>query len=402
MKVGYLDCTSGISGDMTLGALVDAGTDLDLIRAALGPMELPGLDLKPEPVVSHGIAATRVHVGIDESPRHRTLSQVMEVVERADLSPEVVGHVTGAFRALAEAEGRVHGKPAEAIHFHEVGANDAIVDVVGACLGIEALGLERLACSRVVTGRGSFTCAHGTLPIPGPAAAALLEGFEVEGGDIEIELVTPTGAALLKEFCGSSSPMPPMRLLGSGYGAGSRKLPGRANVLRLLYGEIGDTLASVDGDGQERIAVIECDIDDMVPEHFSVLAEDLRTAGALDVTFMPVQMKKDRSGLRVTVLSPSGQETKLAKVLLAQSTTIGVRVTQASRYTLQRRPVTVETSWGPIQGKLVWGQGVAPRWTPEFDDARRIHRDRGVSMRDIYQAAVEAARSVVDEAGSVE
>ncbi len=387
---------------MTLGALVHAGVGLDLFRAALEPMELPGLDLSSEPIVSHGIAATKVHVGVEESPRHRTLAQVMEVVTRADLSPEVVRHVTGAFRALAEAEGRVHGKPPEAIHFHEVGANDAIVDVVGACVGIEALGIERLACSRVVTGRGTFTCAHGTLPIPGPAAAALLEGFELEGGDIEMELVTPTGAALLKEFCGSSSPMPPMRLMGSGYGAGSRKLPGRANVLRLLLGEASDPFVSETGDGQERIAVIACDIDDMVPEHFSVLSEDLRTAGALDVTFMPVQMKKDRSGLHVTVLSPIGRETELARVLLAQSTTIGVRVTEALRYTLQRRAVTVETPLGPIQGKLVWGQGIAPRWTPEFDDARRIHRERGISMRDIYQIAVESARSVVDGAGSEE
>ena len=387
---------------MTLGALVDAGAPLEEIHAAIQPMDIPGFNLTSEKRVSRGLAATKVHVEVAESPRHRNLSQVMDVVNRADLSDTVMGHASAAFRALAEAEARVHGKDPESIHFHEVGANDAIVDIVGSCLAIELLGLEQLACSRIVTGGGSFSCAHGTLPVPGPAAVDLLQGFEIEGGGIDLELVTPTGASLLKEYCGRTRPMPPMRLLTSGYGMGDHELPDRSNILRVLVGDVSDAARPSSGleglaGSRDEVMVLACDVDDMVPEWFGPLTEDLLAAGALDVTLAPVYMKKGRPGTHISVLAPVGRETNLARLLLAQSTTIGVRMTPASRYTLHREGVTVETPLGPVRGKLVWGHGAAPRWTPEFEDAKRIHAEKGVTMREVYRVAVEAAKDI--EAG---
>lgn len=400
MKVGYLDCHSGISGDMTLGALVDAGADLGAIHESLESLKLPGLALKAEKVISHGIVGTRVHVQVDEHHHHhRTVSEVLKVVEKADLSDFVLTHVRGAFQALADAEGKVHGKDPALIHFHEVGANDAIVDVVGSCIAIEQLGLEVLACSKVMTGRGTLSCAHGILPVPGPATAVLLEGFEIEGGETEAELVTPTGACLLKEFCGRSAPMPPMRLLRAGYGIGERVLKGRPNALRILVGEAEPHHIIFWGKDStpsrtEHIVVLETDIDDMNPEWYGLLMEELLAGGALDVTLTPLQMKKNRPGTRLTVLSPVGRETELSRLLLAETTSIGVRMTHVSRLTLHRRIVSVETPWGPLRGKLVWGHGMPPRWSPEFEDAKTIHQREGIPMRDIYRTALEAASTL--------
>ncbi len=392
MKIAYLDCFSGISGDMMLGALVDAGADLAAIQSALEPMGLPGFKLQARDVVSHGIRATKVDVHIEESPHHRTLAQVMSVVENSGLPGSTLERIAAIFGFLAEAEAHVHGKTPETIHFHEVGANDAIVDVAGTCLGIEQLGLEHIECSRVITGSGTFQCAHGVLPIPGPAAAYLLSGFEVESGGVDAELVTPTGAAILRYFCETSTPMPRMKIESEGYGAGSREYKKRANVLRMLVGE-SSPVADTDIGDYDEVMVLSCDLDDMVPEFYGSLADDLMASGALDVTLTPVQMKKGRPGTHVSVLAPLGKEQEIARLLLAQSTTIGVRMTRASRLKLRREQVTVETPMGPIQGKLVWGHGIKPRWSPEYEEARKIHERDGIPLREIYRTAMEAARA---------
>ncbi|MEW6234824.1 MAG: nickel pincer cofactor biosynthesis protein LarC [Candidatus Omnitrophota bacterium] len=381
MKIIYFDAFSGISGDMCLGALVDAGCPLEEIKNHLAGLNIPGFDLRAEKVQRGPLAGTQVHVQVEEEHHvHRHLADVLQIADRISWPGNVRQRIEQVFTALAQAEGKVHNKPFDHIHFHEVGCFDAIVDISGTLLGLHLLGVERFACSKIPVGEGfSGETQHGRLPLPVPATAELLRGFSLYSNGGTLEMVTPTGAALLNALCAGSSPMPSMILETVGYGAGSRVIEGRPNLLRVFLGEAEA--------GRDVIAVLETNIDDMNPEFFEPLIESLFQAGALDATLTPIMMKKNRPATQLTVLAPLHLKEELARVVLRQSSTIGLRFYECERRTLLRQSANVSTSWGPIRGKVSWGFGVEKRFTPEYDDCMKIHRETGVPIARIYEEA---------------
>ncbi len=293
MKLAYFDCFSGISGDMTLGALLDAGCDIEQLRAELLGLQVPGWELSAEKVWKNGMAATYARVKTEDQQKHRSLSAILEILQNSQLAPPVRQRATSIFQKLGEAEARVHDVPIEKIHFHEVGAVDAIVDIVGVCIGFHALGIEKFACSPLNVGGGTAKMAHGILPVPAPATANLLQGKPTYSNGVQRELVTPTGAAIVATLCDSFGPQPPMTVSAIGYGAGTADLEGQPNVLRLMVGEAAEK--TVPGYDQE-ITVIEANLDDMNPQIYGYFQEKALAAGALDVFTTPVQMKKNRPG----------------------------------------------------------------------------------------------------------
>ncbi len=288
MKLAYFDCFSGISGDMTLGALVDAGCDVEHLRSELGGLQVPGWELCAEKVWKNGMAATYVMVNTEDRTKHRSLSAILEVLQKSQLAPEVRHRAAEIFVKLGEAEARVHDVPVEKIHFHEVGAVDAIVDIVGACIGFHALGVEKFACSALNVGGGTVKMAHGVLPIPAPATANLLQGKPTYSNGVQRELVTPTGAAIVATLCDAFGPQPPMSVTAIGYGAGTADLEGQPNVVRIMIGEAAEKTV---GGFDEEVAVIEANLDDMNPQIYGYFLERALAAGALDVYTTPVQKK---------------------------------------------------------------------------------------------------------------
>lgn len=386
MKSVYFDPFSGISGDMCLGALADAGCPMDEVREALMGMEMPGFDLTWEKVMRGPIEGTKVTVTAQEEPRsHRTLADVLDIVDRAAPPAPARGRIETVFSALARAEGRVHGKPHDKIHFHEVGCFDAIADIAGTILGLHLMGVEKVYCSRIQVGEGFVGgTRHGTLPLPAPATAYLLENFEVFSHGRAAELVTPTGAALMAGLAGGSSPMPPMRLKSTGYGAGTRDFKDPPNLLRVFVGE--ERHYATHG----SVTVVETHIDDMNPEHYDAMMDHLFAAGVLDVTLASVMMKKNRPATRVTVIAPPHLREEAARILLNETSAIGVRMHDCERRVLQRKAVTAETPWGTVQGKICWGHGIEQRFTPEYEDCRRIHESQGVPLWRVYLEACNA------------
>jgi len=389
-KTAYLDCFSGISGDMCLGALVDAGMPLDVIREALKGLPVSGYGLEAEKVSRAGIAATRVLVSLDEHAHHphRGLSDVLDIIRAGDLAKPVEEKASAVFRCLAEAEARVHNTDVDSVHFHEVGAVDAICDIVGTAAGLECLGLEELLFSTVSLGGGTVKAAHGILPVPAPAVAALLKGLPTAGGPVACELATPTGAAILKALGKPSPVWPPMRIEQVGYGAGSKEFPGWPNVLRLAVGE-----ASTGAETQtDYIWSVETNLDDMTGEEMGFLAERLFTAGALDVFTMPIQMKKGRPGVKLTVLCAPELLAPVEEAFWRHSTTLGVRRMLLERSKLRRATQTVATPWGEVRVKIAFLGDEMVRFEPEYEDCRRIAEAEGLSLRDVYTKAREARR----------
>jgi pyridinium-3,5-bisthiocarboxylic acid mononucleotide nickel chelatase len=307
MKYAYFDCFSGISGDMTLGALLDAGVSVEQLRAALQGLNISGWELTTEKVWKNGMAATRAIVRAQDTTTHRSLSTVLVIIEKSNLSLAVKDRAAAIFRKLGEAEAAVHDVPLEKIHFHEVGAVDAIVDIVGACIGFDALGIESFACSALNVGGGTAKMAHGVLPVPAPATARLLLGKPTYSNGIQEELVTPTGAAIVATLCSSFGPQPPITVTAIGYGAGAADLEGQPNVLRLMVGEAAEKSAAAES---ETIRVLEANLDDMNPQIYGYFLEKALAAGALDVFATSVQMKKNRPGMLVTVLCKPEDESK--------------------------------------------------------------------------------------------
>jgi len=293
MKLAYFDCFSGISGDMTLGALVDAGCDLELLRTGLQGLQVPGWPISSEKVWKNGMSATFVRVTTEDRTKHRSLSTILEILDKSTLSESVRKNAAAIFRKLGEAEASVHDVPLEKIHFHEVGAIDAIVDIVGACVGFHTLGIESFACSALNVGGGTAKMAHGILPVPAPATAKLLQGKPTYSNGVQRELVTPTGAAIVATLCDSFGPQPAMSVSAIGYGAGSADLEGQPNVVRIMIGEAAEKV--VPG-FDEEISVIEANLDDMNPQIYGYFSEKAFAAGALDVYTTPVQMKKKSPG----------------------------------------------------------------------------------------------------------
>jgi len=394
LKAIYFDCFSGISGDMTLGALIDAGVPEQYLGEELG--KIPGLAfaLEVTRVTRGGIAAVDVRVRPGEEPRERGLEDILALLKASSLPAEVQSLAGGIFGRLAQAEAAVHGIPVERVHFHEVGGVDAIVDIVGAALGVKYLGVERFFCSALPTGRGTVRSGHGVLPLPAPAVAEMLKGVPTAPnpplGTAWAELVTPTGAAIAVSLCSGFGEMPPMKVEAVGYGAGKRELE-TPNLLRIFVGELA---ADESGVGGDTVVLLEANIDDMNPEVCSYAAERLLESGALDVFLAPVVMKRGRPGQLLSVLCRPEDSQRLAGILFRETTTLGVRFSHHRRLCLRREMRTVETPFGPIAVKTAFLGGELVQASPEFRDCEGAARRLGVPLKEVYAAATAAFREV--------
>jgi len=386
-KLAYFDCFSGVSGDMTLGALVDAGAELRAIEAELRKLPVKGWSLAAEKVKRGALAATFVKVTTAETHHHRGLTKILDTIAAAGLRPRVAERASAIFCRLGEAEARIHNTTVEQVHFHEVGALDAIVDIVGAAVGFELLGIEEFACSSVNIGGGRTQSAHGPLPIPAPAAADMLRGAPVYSSGIEKELTTPTGAAIVSTLCARFGALPPMTTSAIGYGAGSWELKEQANVLRLF---VGESAAQRVRAGEQTVTVLETNLDDMNPQIYGYLAEQAFAAGALDVYSTAVQMKKNRPGVLLTLLCEPAAADALVELLFRETTTLGVRTYEARRRVLARETVEVDTALGRVRMKLARMNGSVLNAAPEYEDCRRIAAERGVPLKQVLAEAALA------------
>jgi pyridinium-3,5-bisthiocarboxylic acid mononucleotide nickel chelatase len=392
-RLVYFDCPSGASGDMILGALVDSGVSMEALRAELAKLGLAGWDLAVREVRRGAFRATKVDVVVDPDVHrhHRHLGDITAILSASALAPEIVAGAKRIFTRLAEAEARVHGSTVDEVHFHDVGAVDAIVDVTGAVAGLHLLGAQSVHVSALPLGGGFVDGPHGRMPIPGPGTAELLRGFPVVDTGVRAELVTPTGAAILTTLAAGGGRMPGMTVERVGYGAGTADLPGTPNILRVFVGQatgVADT---------ETIAQVETTIDDMSPQLYEPLVDRLFEAGALDVFLTPVIMKRSRPGTVLTALCPPERVDDLARVLFAESSTIGVRWSEMARTRLEREIVTLTTAYGPLSFKISRLEGRVMTMTPEFADVVRIARDKSLPVREVLdQAHADARRQLPD------
>ena len=385
MRTLYFDCFAGASGDMILGALVSAGVDANALRDQLKLLEVDGFELSIENTDRSGIAATFARVTTRHEHAHRHLSDIRRIIESSALSQKVKDRALSIFGRLAEAEARVHNESIEKVHFHEVGALDAIVDVVGAAICFELLGIERFVCSPLHVGSGFVDMDHGRFPVPPPAVSELLKGKPIYATDIKGELVTPTGAAIITTVCDEYGSLPAMKIDSSGYGAGSRQYERFPNVLRVFIGE--DQSSSVTN---ERLWMIETNVDDMSPQLISHVMERAFEIGALDCYFTPVQMKKNRPAVLISILCRHEKRDELGHMLFAETTTLGFRSYAVERRALERSVVKAETEYGPIDVKVARLNGRVINEMPEFDQCREAARNAGVPLRVVEDAARSA------------
>jgi uncharacterized protein (TIGR00299 family) protein len=428
MRIAYLECFSGISGDMFLGALVNAGVSPKLLEDTAEALEI-GARLEISRVVRGGISATKVDVYADgekdlprevfweqhtdhahdhdsrhehshaashKHPRHdhvhgRGLTEIRAIIEKAAISRAAKATAIRIFEALGEAEAEIHNTSIERVHFHEVGAVDAMVDIVCAAVGAESLAVEEWVCSPLNVGGGTVQCAHGTLPVPAPATLKLLRDAPVYSSGPQVELVTPTGAAIVKTLSARFAPFPAMKVERAGYGAGTREFPEHPNLLRLTIGEA----ATIEGAspspsiGSDKIAVLEANLDDLSPQVLAYAMERLLAEGALDVFSVPVQMKKGRPGALLTVLAKLEDANRLTKTIFAETTTLGVRRREEQRQTLSRRWETVDTTWGPVRIKIANMNGTVSNYAPEYEDCRILAEAQHVPLRTVMQEAIQ-------------
>ena len=389
MKIAYFDCFNGAAGDMIVAALLDAGADAGALRSGLDSLGVGGYALSIEKITKQGFAATRFRVELDPSSDqpHRHLKQVVEIINGGKLSVAVTAKAIAIFERLAEAEAAVHGTSVEKVHFHEVGAVDAIVDVVGAVLACELLGVEEIICSPIPVGSGTVTCEHGVIPVPAPATARMLKGVPLAASDETGELTTPTGAAVLTTLASRFGAIPAMTMTAVGVGAGSREGRARPNILRVLLGTTGDA-----GSDADRIVQLETNLDDVSPEIIGYCQQRLLDAGALDVYTVPIHMKKWRTGVVLTVLCKPGDADTLERIVFAETTTFGVRRQTLDRHTMHRRSERVTTPFGEIRVKI-GRRGDIETISPEYDDCRAAAIEHDTPLRDVV-AAARAAWSV--------
>lgn len=390
MRIAYLDCASGASGDMSLGALVDAGADLATIQEGLDSLGI-GCRLNSLEVKRCGFRACHIRVEHKPEHAHRRLSDIVALIDQSrltDIQKDLAGRI---FRKLAEAEAKVHGTTLEKVHFHEVGAVDSIADIVGAAIGFSLLGVEQVVASPTPTGRGSIEIAHGRCSIPAPATAELLRGIPLAESDVEAELTTPTGAAILATIVDRFGPPPAMTIDRIGYGAGARDLTTQPNVLRLLVGEAVEAAPG----GGAAVWLVETNLDDASGEVIGYAIERLWQEGALDVSATPLLMKKNRPGVKLTVLCDEAHRNRIESILFRETTTLGVRRWRAERTILAREPVCVSTAWGEVAG-IVARCGDAETFSPEYESCRRIALEKNLPLREVY----EAARRGFEEAGA--
>jgi len=389
MKIAYFEAFAGASGNMILGAILDAGLELEKLQEGLRALPIGGYTISASKVKKRGIAGTFVEVKVDEPQEERRLSDIERMILDSSLPERVKTWSLKVFRRLAEAEAKVHNVPVEEVHFHEVGAVDAIVDVVGSILGLELLGVEEVYVSPLRLGYGMVKSAHGLLPVPAPATMELIKGVPVYGWDVEAELLTPTGAAILTTLACSFGSPPPFKLEKVGYGAGFWDLP-FPNLLRLCIGE-----REAFGYEEDYTTVLEANIDDMNPQWFDNLMERLLEAGALDVYLAPIQMKKGRPGVKLGVIVQGEKIEPVLDVIFSESTTIGVRAYQVRRWKLEREEIPVLTPFGEVRVKVARKGSQILNIAPEYEDCRRLAKEKGVALKEVYQAAMEEARKLV-------
>jgi len=434
MRIAYLECFSGMSGDMFLGALVDAGVSAQVLEDTVAALGV-GARIEISRVVRSGISATKVEVWVDgkkdvarapapantvgesgdthhtHSSQHgharaepalslpkgapaphehshgRGLNEIREIIGKAGIGDTAKKTALAMFEALGAAEARIHNVPAEEVHFHEVGAVDAMVDIVCAAVGAESLGVDEIVCSALNVGGGTVHCAHGTFPVPAPATVELLAGAPVYSSGLQFELVTPTGAAIVKTLARRFAAFPEMKIQKSGYGAGSRDFPAHPNVVRLTVGETASTLAAKTA--SDIVAVLEANLDDLSPQVFGYVTDRLLEEGALDAFAMPVQMKKNRPGTLLTALCKPEDAGRLTELIFTETTTLGVRRREEVRQTLARRWENVRTPWGAVRIKIASMNGTVTNYAPEYEDCRRIAAEHHVPLKTVMQ---EAAR----------
>jgi uncharacterized protein (TIGR00299 family) protein len=381
----HFDCFSGISGDMTLAALVDAGVDADAVRDGLASLGLP-IRVEIAKVRKGGFAATQVTIDAPEEHSHRHLPDVEEILNRGRLTSSQRDLALRIFRRLAEAEATAHGMPLDKVHFHEVGALDSIADIAGSAIALDLLGARRITSRSVPTGSGTVQCAHGRMPIPAPGTAALLKGVPLAASSIKAELTTPTGAAILTTVVQEWTEQPVMTIERIGHGAGQRDFLEQPNLLRVFVGEMTEAANAE----RDRVWMLETNLDDVPAEIIGYCFDRLFSAGALDVFSTPIQMKKNRPGVLLSVLAPESAVSVLEAILFRETETFGIRRYPLERSKLQREAVTVATPWGPIRGKRGWRDGGPSVFTPEYEDCARVAHQHGVALREVY-AMVRAA-----------
>ena len=394
MKVAYFDCPSGAAGDMIMASLLDAGVSLERLRVELAKLALPGWSLVARQVMKGAFRATKVDVEIDAGAHrhHRSLRDILDILERSALDPSVKGRAARIFTRLADAEARAHGSDRESVHFHDVGAVDAVVDVTGGIIALDIAGAQAVHVSALPIGGGTVGGPHGRIPVPAPGTAELLRGFPVVDTGVKAELVTPTGAAILTTLAASAGKMPALTVEAVGYGAGTMDLPGTPNVLRCFLGRTADGPA-----GDETVLQVETTIDDMSPQLYETLIERVFEAGALDVFLQPVIMKRGRPGVVVTALCAPEQVGNLSRALFEESTTIGVRWSEWRRARLDREIVQVATAYGTIPFKVSRMAGRVVTVTPEFADVARIAREKSLPVREVLDQARADGRHLFGE-----
>lgn len=387
MKIAYFDCQSGISGDMFLGALVDLGIDFKSIKKGLKSLDLTGYQIKSNKVKRGLMAGTKVDVLLNskiKERRSRTFTHIKGLIKDSDLPKKIKDQSVEIFRRIGEAEAKIHGTNLNKIHFHEVGAVDSIVDIVGGVIGFDLLGVDRVYASPINTGEGTVKCEHGILPVPAPAALELLHGIPCYSSGVKKELATPTGVALIGFFVDEFGSMPLMTVEGIGYGAGGHAIKEIPNLLRLVVGNTA-------GESRSTMVVIEANIDDMNPEFYEHVMEKLFSAGAVDVFFNPIIMKKNRPAVKVSAIIPHEAQNTISRILLTETTTFGVRSYEVNRLLLDREEKTIASKYGKARVKVGKLDGVVIHIAPEYEDCKRIAMKKGLPIKNVYEELTRLA-----------
>ncbi len=387
MRIAYFDCFAGASGDMILGALIDAGADVAKLREKLGRLDITGYELRVSPVQKGAIGATDAEVLLLGEASDRRLADIEAIITESDLPQEIKETSVTIFRRLVTVEAEIHGADQESVHLHEAGGTDAIVDVVGSLLGLSLLGVEQVYASKLPLGHGYVHCAHGLLPVPAPATLELLKGVPVSQVDVEGEMVTPTGAAILTGIVQEFGPFPQMTVESIGYGAGKNEFA-FPNVLRLLVGTTPQRL----GESRESVVLLETNLDDMNPELYDHIMQALFAAGALDVYLQPIQAKKNRPGVVLSVLCHPEAAQEMSSIIFAETTTLGIRQQSMERLCLRRETIKVETPFGRVRIKVAKLGEKTTNLAPEYEDCRRLAIETKTPLKEVYAAAEAAAR----------
>jgi uncharacterized protein (TIGR00299 family) protein len=387
MKIAYLDCFSGVSGDMFAGSLLDAGVPIEKLEGIISGLKLEGYKISARKEGRNNIFGTKFSVFLqEEDQKARRLKEIKEILKSSSLPSSVVERCILIFEKLARTEGEIHNISPHEVHFHELGAVDSIIDIVSAVVGIHLLGIEKLFVSRIPVGTGIIESAHGKIPVPSPATMALLKHIPIYYSGLDVEMVTPTGAALITSLCSSFGPMPPMTVDRVGYGVGSRTLVDRPNLLRILIGN------DVDKQRTETVVVLESNLDDMNPELLGYLMDSLFDAGAKDVSFSPIQMKKNRPAIQLQVVGEPADKERLTAIIFRESTTLGVRFSYSQRAVLQRGELMVDSPWGKMRVKEVINQDGTKILLPEYEECRRIAKKNNLALRDVYAWAAALSK----------